>query len=160
MIPSNLLPEGTQYFIAGGWAACPALAQDRDLFVQTTDNLTDTRQRLLNHMRAEGFDVQEEEETRDFVMSDGYSVMPIAKVAKVKIRFAQDVHVLVTNGDPEEVLSTFDLTTSQVAITHRGTVVKGPDYAPITTMPQKVKDTPTTDARLLKYRQRFGFDAE
>ena len=157
LIPKNLLPEGMHYFIAGGWAACPALATDRDLFVQTTGDLNDTRAMLLDHMRAQGFDVTEEDEHRDFETSDGYSHIPIAKVGKVKQKFNKDIHVLVTSGDVENVLDTFDLSVSQVAITESGRIVKGTHYTDPTQPIYVVKDTPTTPAREEKYRRRFSF---
>ena len=156
MIPKNLLPEGLHYFIAGGWAVCPALATDRDVFVQTTGDLHDTRAALLDHLRAEGFDVEEEDETRDLVIADGYSTIPIAKVAKVKQKFCQDIHLLVTSGDVMDVLDTFDISTSMVAITDNGKIVRGSDYSAINKPVVKTKDTPTTEERHAKYTARFA----
>jgi hypothetical protein len=155
MIPKNLLPEGTRYFIAGGWAVCPALATDRDVFVQTTGDLSATRATLLAHMQAEGFDLTKEGETRYFA-GWGYAFVPIAKVAKVKVKFAQSIHVLVTNADVAEVLETFDLSICQVAITHTGGIVKGSYWTAPNEPICVLKDTPTTLARKEKYEARFA----
>ena len=156
MLPKNLIPDGLHYFIAGGWAACPALATDRDVFVQTAGDLIDTRAMLLDHMRAQGFEVVEEDETRDAVTINGYDNIPIVKVAKVTQKRAQPIHVLVTSGDIEEVLNTFDINTSQVAITDTGRIVKGDNYSSPVQPVCKVRDTPSTDARFSKYEARFA----
>ena len=146
MIPKNLIPEGMRYFIAGGWAVCPALATDRDLFVQTTGDLTDTRAMLLDHMRAQGFDLVEEGDengipTLDLIRTD-YIMVEVMKVAKVSQKFAQDIHVLLTTGDVADVLNSFDLSVCQIAITETGKIVRGDYY----THPYKpiyvVNDTP------------------
>ena len=150
MIPRNLLPEGTHYFIAGGWAVCPALATDRDLFVQTTGDLDDTRAMLLDFMRARGFDVAED------VAENNYTGVPLLRVAIVKDKYAQDIHILVTSADVDDVLNTFDISTTQVAITESGRVVKGADYTSLTVRPIRLKDTPTTNERYIKYCERFG----
>ena len=126
MIPKNLLPEGSQYFIAGGWAACPALAQDRDVFVQTTGDLDNTRAMLLDHLRAHEFDFEEQSAQDDH--ADYAGILSIAKVAKVKIKLATDIHLLVTNGDPSDIIESFDISTCQVAITSSGRILRGSGF--------------------------------
>lgn len=155
MIPRNLIPDGLHYFIAGGWAACPALATDRDVFVQTTGDINDCRAMLLDHMRAQGFDVIEQDESRQFTTLEGHEDIPVAKVAKIKQKYAQDIHVLVTSGDVDAVVNTFDISASQIAITESGRIVRGDNYTTPMQPVYKVKDTPTTPARFAKYTERF-----
>jgi hypothetical protein len=156
MIPNNLLPPGVEYFIAGGYAVCPALATDRDVFVQTTGNLEDIRAMLLDYMRANGFTVVEESKVD---VSDAYDggIVEISKVGKVLMGTkGLPIHVLVTQADVQDVLNTFDITTSQVAITRTGKVVKGNSWTSPARAPQITKSIPSTPERLVKYQLRFG----
>jgi hypothetical protein len=67
MIPSYLLPEGTPYFVAGGWAACPALATDMDVWVLSRDPAATTRTNVLDHFKPRLFVDEYEEERSDEV---------------------------------------------------------------------------------------------
>jgi hypothetical protein len=156
MIPSYLLPEGTPYFVAGGWAACPALATDMDVWV-TSDNPARTRTEILEHFNAKLFADEYEEERSDEVAGDvdAYSNPLTLKVARVLIG-QKRFHILVTSGDISDVLNGFDISTHQVAITDSGTVVRGYHWTPVTEPPIKLKDTPTTNDRLIKIAARYG----
>lgn len=156
MIPSYLLPEGTPYFVAGGWAACPALATDMDIWV-ISRTPAPTRTELLDHFKMRLFVDEYEEERSDEVEGDvdAYSNPLTLKVARVSIG-QKRFHILVTSGDITDVLNGFDISTHQVAITDSGTVVRGYSWTPITEPPVKLKDTPTTDVRMLKIATRYG----
>lgn len=161
MIPRNLLPDTSdtydRYLIAGGWAVCPALADDRDLFILAgpSADLQEIRQEVLDHLKAEGFEFTEEQETREFIGYDG--LVGIGKVAKVQFENGQDIHVLVASTKiPQEVLNSFDLSICMVGITQDGTLVKSEYWTPPTELPTVMKDTPTTSVRCNKYVERFN----
>lgn len=167
MIPDILLPKTMRRraFVAGGFAACPALATDIDVFVTaSTTELTKVRRQLLNHLYDQlNEDIEflmHEEEDRRVDSHERYpgshGVFTILKVCKVLIGNTE-FHVLVTDGSIDEVLSSFDISTCQVAITSDGHVVRGDNWTPPSVPPVKLKDTPTTDARMQKYQERFGF---
>ena len=160
MIPKNLVPEGYTAFIAGGYAACPALAADMDVWVSVRPaqaTLDEVREQLLAHLADwdfGNFSFTEEMETRQ---CEGYQGMPgalILKVAKVQVG-ALTVHLLLTDGDVFSLLESFDISTHQIALTERG-AVKGSMWTPITEPPIKLRDTPTTDARMEKIRARYA----
>lgn len=104
---------------------------------------------ILDHLRAEGFDYEEQDEAREFVGYDG--LIGIGKVAKVDGP-GKPIHVLVANtSSPHAVLESFDLSTSMVGITKTGYVVKLENYwTPPFEEPIIIKDTPTTAAREAK----------
>lgn len=161
MVPKNLLPSDTRYVVAGGWAICPALATDMDLFVLAGQHadLQEVRQELLDHFKAEGFNYVEEQETREFVGYDG--LIGIGKVAKVESAYmgGKMIHVLVASTTiAEEVLNSFDLSICMVGIMDDGKVITSAYWTPPTERPAVVKDTPTTQARLNKYLERFKLE--
>lgn len=160
MIPHNLLPERlNQWIVAGGWAACPQLATDTDVFVLAGKHvdLLELRQELLDHLKDTGLEFSEESETREFIGYDG--LVGIGKVARVWRDDGSVIHILVAStSDPRDVLNSFDLSISMVGIMPDGRVITT-NY---TTSPVEpiivVKDTPTTAARLKKYNTRFILD--
>lgn len=162
MIPYNLLPAKYQKsaFIAGGYAACPALAQDIDVWVTVPqDELDEPRAAILQHLREHGFVFEEQTDRRieQTTMPAGYEMnIAIRKVAKVShCRSEQQWHILVTEGDVDQVLGSFDVSTHQVAITPYG-VVCGENWTPTDVWPRRLKDTPTTNDRLRRIALRFG----
>jgi hypothetical protein len=161
MIPSYLLPEGTRYFIAGGWAACPALATDRDVWLLSRDPV-ETRDAVLKHLDATLFDDEWKELPDGRVTAvdgseDAYGVdaTTTLKIATVDLT-GQTIHLLVTSGSILAVLDTFDISTHQVAISDTGGVVRGRNWTPVTEPPIKLRDTPTTDERMAKIAARYG----
>lgn len=164
MIPSYLLPEDTRYFIAGGFAACPALASDRNVWIMARDPVA-TRREVLEHLKETLFldEWQELPDGQTEIVAgsseedhygDGGTALTL-KVATVDVT-GITIHLLVTSGTVFDVLNTFDVSTHQIAITDSGGVVKGRQWTPITEPPVKLKDTPTTDARMAKIAARYG----
>lgn len=154
MIPNDLLPPGTRAFIAGGYAACPALATDMDVWVQvySEGEIEPMRARLLDHFRTSAIPYTEETGTNENYGLDTRRTVT-AKCAKVYRRIP--IHVLVTTGGVAAVLDSFDISTHMVALTPWG-VQRGADYTPITETPRVLRQTPTTPARLLKICTRYG----
>lgn len=161
MIPDNLLPAAyNDACIAGGFAACPSLATDMDVwvFVPKSATLEEAREAILQHLKAERFYAKEEAEERRERSTDegGYEISGrVLKVAKVLV--AMDIHILVTDFELGGLLSSFDISTHQVALVPGG-MIRGGDWTPITEPPVKLKDTPTTDARMEKIAKRYGHE--
>lgn len=160
MIPTNLLPEGTNYCIAGGFAACPALAQDKDVWVFASEiepgDAGHRREELLKHLTEQGFEFEAEDETRN---AHGYEGMiDILKVATIRTNDIP-IHLLVTTADSVfDLMESFDISTHQIALTPEGRVVRGSQFTSVTESPVKLRDTPTTDARMVKISQRYGLE--
>jgi hypothetical protein len=148
-------------YIAGGWAACPALAQDMDVWILATNKqandpdfkLEDLRARVLKAMprvtRAEDSD-----ETGDY----GGVEIKIRKVCLIEDAFGVKVHVMVTDAPIiETVLANFDISTHQVAIDYRGLVIRGNCWTPITQPPIVVEERRNehTEGRLKKITERY-----
>ncbi len=159
MIPQGLLPPNTTAFIAGGFAACPALASDIDIWVQVgnPEDIESMRAVLLAHFATEGYMFVEESRSERVRDTDNYGdsiYCTIAKCAKVHLP-RLDAHILVTDGSAQDVLRSFDLSTHQVAILQNGRVVKGEDWTPTFEWPTVLKRTPTTQARRQKLVERY-----
>jgi len=162
MIPKGILPSDLEdsAFIAGGYAACPPLAKDLDLWVfvdERVQTLADVRQQILTWLDTEMWPYEEEGGMRqEFGQVNNYPVSS-RKVAVVRSpHMTHPVHILVTNSQPADLLETFDISTHQVAIVF-GNVIKGSQWTPVTEPPRMLKNTPTTPERMEKIAARFGY---
>lgn len=158
MIPRNLVPDSLydQTFIAGGFAACPSLATDMDVWIFVDGglaNLEDARRQVLEHLQAH-FDISEEEggTIRDY---RGVCVN-ILKVAFVQ-GFTLPIHVMVCDAPCGIILRNFDISTHQVALTTQG-VVKGDYWTPVTEPPVVIDgmENEHTAERLDRIRRRYS----
>lgn len=166
MIPQGLLPEGTEWCVAGGWAACPSLGTDQDVWVLVdadgdADTLENTRHELLEHLRSyfatQSWRLSEQEEARVGDPKDyDNTVVQILKVAQINDG-GRVIHLLVADApSPSYLIRTFDVSTHQIAINSDGRIIKGSEWTPVTMPPVKLRDTKTTDARMLKIAARYG----
>jgi hypothetical protein len=166
MIPKGLLPpdlEGSA-FIAGGYAACPALATDIDLWVYVAgESLADARDRILLWLQTEMWPYETQEDNRPQLADstiDGYSIIS-SKVAIVRSpHLSHPIHIMVCAGSIQELLETFDISTHQIALSFGG-VIKGPRWTPITERPVIIRSatgisTQKTQERLGKIATRYG----
>lgn len=162
MIPRDLLPEGAFYFIAGGWAACPSLATDKDVWVTYPrgTNLVAARQHILDHLKETGYWYTEEQDGRTETVNDGYAGIEVNILKVAVVNFVVPIHILVTDAMAHEVLQGFDVSTHQIVLLSDGGIQYGPDWTPITVPPIKLKNTPTTDARMRKIAARYGHSVE
>lgn len=157
MIPEGLVPGGFEWMVAGGWAVCPALATDMDIFVMIDpekEPVEDVRTLILAGLRNYGFDFEEEGGIDEEIhrLQYGQRVLRVAKVTY----HGRTLHVLLGLGPVfEDVLETFDLSICQVGILSDGAIVKGPAYTSPVQEIVVTRDTPTTAARLKKYQDRF-----
>jgi hypothetical protein len=179
VIPANLLPEAYQksYCVAGGWAACPALAQDMDVWVYgiETSELETVRCELIAHLSAENakvpyyrrpFYVEQQTEARNTDAREEYEskTVEIRKVAKVEVKLSprarrKVIHLLVTDArNPAEILDGFDVSTHAVAIDYSGAVWKGIGFTAPHIPPVALLMNEKTPARMRKIALRFGHD--
>lgn len=178
MIPKGLLPEDLMgcAFIAGGYAACPALASDIDVWVKVADSavagssaeegtqetttLQESRTRILAHLEEEFFPYEPQETTitSSGQNADGYPIS-VLKVAVVRSpHLSHPIHIMVYAGTIEELLGCFDISTHQIALSFGG-VIKGSHWTPVTEPPRIIPGSTSvqTPARLEKIQARYGF---
>lgn len=150
----GFLPE--QYrayaYIAGGWAACPSLATDMDVWVVVPGaNLALLKEELLAHLVGR---VSVE------VLGDQPTHAEYAntlKVAILKTGGRKDVHLLVSDAQIiEQVIEEFDISTHALAIGPVGDIHKATFWTSIREQPIVNKMTPTTPERLVKIKTRYG----
>lgn len=163
MIPHNLFPEGTKYCVAGGYAACPALANDIDVWVYgvAADDLQIARAELLLHIVKQDFHVSTE--GGDNIVSEEYesenqrcSILKVAAVGIGRGNGNMPLHIMVTDAKtPVQILQNFDVSTHAVALTPGG-VVKHPKWTPPHVPPVALLDHKTTPARMERIARRFG----
>lgn len=170
MFPLNILPEAYrgQWCVAGGWAACPPLATDMDVWVYDlpTDRLDAIRTELLEHLSA-----LRQDQPRgpyfvpgeDVRAAQGYQhPCTVKKVAVVSQSYpAKPIHLMVTDAScPGEIIGGFDISTHAVAIGHNGMVHTHFDYTAPHVFPVQLKETETTPTRMAKIASRFGHTLE
>lgn len=177
MIPAGLLPPNTPWFIAGGYAACPALANDIDVWVcEPVADLEETRVRLLVHLEqfvaarnpGPGFAYLSPYKRWRVAAEQGVSTAPLydqdhIDIRKVAVVLAPDhakvkpIHVIVTNApDAGSILSGFDISTHAVAIDHTGRVWRHNLWTAPHQPPAVIRTNPKTQERLDRICQRFG----
>lgn len=157
MIPKGLLPPDLMdcAFIAGGYAACPPLANDIDLWIycKSEDQIPDIRDRVLDWLDTQMFEFEPQASA---VAPVRYEANFTHKAAIVRSKhLTHPIHILLTHLTPEQLLETFDISTHQVAIVF-GNVIKGKGWTPVTVPPVELRNTVTTLARMLKLAARYG----
>lgn len=155
-------------FIAGGYAVSPTLADDIDIFVQTAesafpDSLARAKQDILAYLHDRyGLDMVQEildapvNHERDDAYETIFETLKVARVVLTGVTY----HVMVTTGNIDDVLNSFDLSICQVGIDELGRVHTGIDYTEPFEPIIVVKDTPTTYARMQKYMERFHVEGD
>lgn len=158
MIPQNLLPEGTNYFIAGGYAACPGLAGDIDVWVTewTPEDAIGARKEILLHLVQNDFDLRIEENDAALVRAVAYPDECVtSKVARVAVKEMLPIHIMIASGSAERVLEGFDVSTHAIAIHKDGRVIKHKEWTPINVMPKVLRQNPGTPARMERICSRY-----
>lgn len=198
MIPKGLLPpelDESAAFIAGGYAACPALATDVDIWITTGeigdlddwDKVYALRLRLLEWIRStpvmsslritsfveEDGDGTRRDPARSRVgrnstwftnlksTHEGYiMVLPVRRVGVATIEgHSLPYQLIAVGGSVDDVLSSFDISTHQIALTSKG-VVRGEHWTPLWEPPVVITTKYTTPARLEKIKARYQFCKE
>lgn len=151
--------SSTNWCIAGGFAACPGLAGDCDVWVLGVEQEYPARKAIL--VRLEKFHIphtREENNPLDqsfYFLGSGDAAPRILcwKVAKL----ADGRQIILTSAvNAQELLENFDISTHQCALTSEGEFVKGEGWTSITEPPVMLKQTPNTPARMRKITDRYA----
>ncbi len=158
LVPRNLLPQGTSWYVAGGYAAHKGLATDIDVWVVDTDPIY-RRDRLLRWLREQQFDIVEhaipDEPQENYVQY--ISTFKVATVTgRSGLQFSKPYHILTTTADAPELLNAFDISTHMIALRPDGTVVTGDYWTSLDMEPVVVMETDNTPARLTKITNRYA----
>ncbi len=179
MLPLTLLPApyNETAFIAGGYAACPGLAEDIDVWcpVDLTEPsgglasnpfevVWNERDRVVKYLRAqfgEAFIEQDgvgtpRDRTKLQTTFEGYNLpIPIRRAGSVTLEGCSlPYHIICVGGDVDEVLSSFDISTHAIALTPKG-VVKDANWTPPMVEPKILLHKYTSAARFEKIRMRY-----
>lgn len=160
LLPAGLLPDhlAKRAFIAGGYAACPDLAADIDVWVDAGDRMTEVRQELLAHLADRRWAITPQDGTDSRRLDgedyDGDLEVDIRKVCVIP--WNPPIHLMVTNRGLKAVLAAFDISTHQVGIDPWGVRQEGREFTPLTESPEVLRHTSTTAARLEKIRTRYA----
>lgn len=150
MITNSQIANGRFWCVAGGWAACPQLASDQDvwIFALPGENLEVVKSEIL----AAQMDIEDDQvSTADAEAYENLGV-DIIRVGKLDNR-----HIMVTDAqDIEMLLDCFDVSTHQCAVTSNLEFVKGHGWTPITVSPVSLRETTNTLARLKKISERYA----
>ncbi len=178
MIPHNLFPAGTKWCIAGGYAACPALATDIDVWVYDVKEIARgdigyRRAELIAYVeqwvasqninrpiwpeRRYRFETQEQTET---MMAYDQLVNHIEKVGVLyspRSAGVKPIHLMVTTAyDPGSLISGFDVSTHAVAIDHDGRLWKHALWTAPHQPPAVIQVNAKTQERYQRICKRFG----
>lgn len=165
-LPPNLLPRGMTRaaFIAGGYAACPELATDIDVWVMVDPTkLYEERRRILTHLVDHGFipcagtDAPVKEEFTGDRLGYEDITANILKVAEVWRGNQKPIHIMVTDAPALMLLLNFDISTHAIAFTDNGTI-RAPEWTPLHMEPIIVKNhmTRKTQDRFNKINARYA----
>lgn len=163
MFPKTLLPEDTRFCIAGGYAACPALAKDIDVWVYGVSEaeLQERRAELISHLALNGYTLQTED-CLDVPQPQYEHTRTTLKVGVVTkgagLPCGKPVHVMVTSAETiRDILDGFDVSTHAVAIGSNGYVVKHPEWTPPHEMPALMTSrNEKSIERMARIAARFG----
>lgn len=160
-VPEDVRTQG-RWCIAGGYAACPALAGDIDIWILGVEpgHLEQERARALLHLQNLDTRTTESNDARTAMGRDNYEGIDIEirKVAYVNAG-PKHIHVMVTNAEsPNALLSSFDISTHAVALLPNGFIVTGNGFTTPHERPVAVRENGKTPARMEKIRARFGRD--
>lgn len=161
--------------IAGGFAACPVLSADIDVWVYGRSRLDEARQTLLDFIEdtkvqnsgkygaRPPYVYEPEVATEQREGSDNYEGIGI-NISKVCVVYgrgmnsgALPIHIMVTDApEPGALLSAFDISTHAAAIDFRGRVFKGRSFTHPGIPPVLIRANTNTPARYRRICERFG----
>ena len=145
--------------IAGGFACCPGMARDCDVWVLgvTLDGSMpeDVRGGILDRLTSAGVQFEPEENDPEqpgeiYNLGNGILCWKVAKLDDGR-------QIILTNAEtPYDLLQSFDVSTHQVALSSNGELVKGADWTPPTMPPVMIWNGGTTSERIVKISRRYG----
>ncbi len=159
MIPADMLPADVEWCIAGGYAACPALAGDIDVWVYGVDtsNLQIRRGEVLLHLARKRYNVTTE--SGDNMVDEEYETKQcsVLKVGRIDRNEKPTIQIMVTDAPtPNELLANFDVSTHAVAVDMDGTVYRHDGWTPPQVPPVALLNHSTTPRRMERIAARFG----
>lgn len=176
MIP-GLFPTGMEWCIAGGFAACPALATDIDVWVYglLVDDMDRVRAELIAGFEAFCatnnvnrpiwpekrylFTPQTEESSFLVYEQESAYIQKVGVVYLPRSSKVKPIHVMVTNApDPGSLLTGFDVSTHAVAIDKTGRVWTEARWTPPQIVPIELSSNPKTPERMQRIATRFGHE--
>ncbi len=165
----SLVPYDWPVYIAGGYAACPALADDIDIWVRYVhragSSLSSESTRLYEEIKREElkrnlhrFDLLAEPpiEVRRVVAIERYATNHVCKIKCGEQKF----DILFSEDPIEHILAAFDISTHQIAMNTRTLeVIKGDRWTPITEPPLflQLSSTDKEKERMKKICKRYGY---
>jgi hypothetical protein len=177
MFSLQYLPEKyhKRWCVAGGYAACPALAKDIDVWVYGlhNDDLEVARAAILAHLEQtvaglntkapiwpeKRYQLENQVETRQFLAYEGLDcrIEKVGAVTPPERLHLLPVHIMVTSApDPGSLLTGFDVSTHAVAIDHSGRVFKHTNYTHPGEPPFALLHNVHTPDRMARIAARFG----
>ena len=161
--PSNAdLALGRPWCIAGGWAACPQLANDQDVWIFVHSQSDDDEHvfDFLGAQRANMLTMFPAITPESSLMGAGAgddTVYGDLGIGIIKVGRLGYRHVLLTDAqDIPMLLSSFDISTHQCAITSDMVFIAGPQWTSIYVYPHILRDTgEKTRERVQKITQRY-----
>lgn len=142
--------------IAGGFAACPSLAGDCDVWVLDAND--DIREPILRQLQFVGVEFTPEENSPpdspenidQYDLGNGTLCWKVARLA--------DGRQIILTSAPDIMtqLGAFDVSTHQVALTSDGEVIRGPNWTPITVPPVELRSTSKSAERMKKIATRYA----
>lgn len=149
------LAQGFPYCIAGGYAACPQLASDMDVWVLTgpVDSLEDIADEIREECPAiVPFDMSIANEP-EYILDHGVRIL---KVGTQYPPVGVPMHLMLAECRTiTGLLDCFDVSTHQCALNADFEFIKGLQWTPITVPPVELFSTPSTAARMRKIAERY-----
>lgn len=156
-ITNTQIADATGYFrrwcIAGGYAACPGLAGDCDVWVYQAENGQEERQHILDALKRLRVDfTKEDNDPEEETYLDPETGVMTWKVAKL----GDGRHVLVTTAtDIQQLLDAFDISTHQCALDSDGEFVRGRNWTPVNVPPVLLRQGKNAQERMERISSRY-----
>lgn len=166
---NNFLPLAfaNRWVIAGEWAACPALAEDMDVWVLNHDPIN-ARQAILTFLAMtpwRNFRYTEESLSSTLEPSGRYEGVDIRIEKVAELVWTGDglppkpIHLVVTDAPcPEALISAFDISTHAVAIGPMGQVYTHEEFTHPGEAMRLLRANVNTPTRVDRICARFGLD--
>lgn len=158
-ITNSDLVNDRPWFIAGGYAACPSMARDCDVWVLVSNgDGREVCESILRTLRRANVDFTEEENDPEvdqefYDLGDGVLNWRVAKINDTP----QPRHILVTSAlNIQQLLDNFDISTHQCALSSDGEFIRGAQWTPLSATPRAFRMGTTTPERLKKIERRYA----
>lgn len=167
------LADNRKWCVAGGWAACPQLATDQDVWVfidqwdiselRSEDRLSKLARLRLEMLvvwpdiTPEGPSIADSKGDHQDFDEDNLARYGDCGIGVIKVGILGNRHILLTDAeDIQQLLSHFDISTHQCAIDQDMTFIRGTEWTPITEDPKVLRTGgEQTAVRLEKIRARY-----